>query len=96
MIKKIPLSALIYLLILLVIVILRLLLSLFPSEQIASQMVNLTDNFRLERYGWWVGWEFSWHPGLVSLKCGSQISQILNACLFHFSSGWVLHPEYPI
>lgn len=55
MIKKIPLSALIYLLILLVIVILRLLLSLFPSEQIASQMVNLTDTLSIGAI-WLVGW----------------------------------------
>ena len=78
MIKKIPLSALIYLLILLVIVILRLLLSLFPSEQIASQMVNLTDTLSIGAI-WLVGWVgvflaprsgFSemWQPDISNIK----------------------------
>ncbi len=78
MFKKISLSALIYLLILLVIVILRLLLSLFPSEQIASQMVNLTDTLSIGAI-WLVGWVgvflaprsgFSemWQPDISNIK----------------------------
>ena len=55
MLKRVSPSVLIYLVILVVIVVLRLLLSLFPSEQIASQMVNLTDNLSIGAI-WLVGW----------------------------------------
>jgi hypothetical protein len=55
MLKKISPSVITYLLILVVIVILRLLISLFPSEQIAVQMVNLTDTLSIGAI-WLVGW----------------------------------------
>ena len=55
MLKKISPSIITYLLIFVVIVVLRLLLSLFPSGQIASQMVNLTDTFSIGAI-WLVGW----------------------------------------
>ncbi|OGN98726.1 MAG: hypothetical protein A2Z71_06650 [Chloroflexi bacterium RBG_13_50_21] len=55
MLKRVSPSVLIYWVILVVIVILRLLFSLFPSEQIASQMVNLTDNLSIGSI-WLVGW----------------------------------------
>ena len=55
MVKKISPSVITYLLILVVIVVLRLLLSLFPSGQIASQMVNLTDTFSIGAI-WLIGW----------------------------------------
>jgi hypothetical protein len=54
-VKKISPSVITYLLILVVIVVLRLLLSLFPSGQIASQMVNLTDTFSIGAI-WLIGW----------------------------------------
>jgi hypothetical protein len=53
--KKISPSVITYLLILVVIVVLRLLLSLFPAGQIASQMVNLTDSFSIGAI-WLIGW----------------------------------------
>ena len=55
MLKKLSPSVLTYLLLLAVIVALRLLLLLFPSWQIASQMVNLTDTFSIGAI-WLVGW----------------------------------------
>jgi hypothetical protein len=55
--KKISPSVIAYLGILLVIIFLRLLLGLFPSTLIASQMVNLTDNLSIALIwlGGWVG-----------------------------------------
>jgi len=55
MLKRISPSAIVYLLILIVIVILRLLISIFPPDQIASQMVNLTDSLSIGAI-WAVGW----------------------------------------
>lgn len=55
MLKKISPQFIVYMLILVVIVILRLLISVFPSEQIASQMVNLTDTLSIGAI-WVVGW----------------------------------------
>lgn len=55
MLKRVSPSVLIYWVILAVIVLLRLLLSLFPSEQVASQMVNLTDSLSIGAI-WLVGW----------------------------------------
>ncbi len=55
MLKKISPSVIVYLLLLVVIVILRLLITLFPPSQIASQMVNLTDNLSIGAI-WVIGW----------------------------------------
>lgn len=55
MLKKVSPSVIVYLLILVVIVILRLLISIFPAGQIASQMVNLTDSLSIGAI-WVVGW----------------------------------------
>ena len=55
MLKKVSPSVVVYLLILVVIVILRLLISIFPAGQIASQMVNLTDSLSIGAI-WVVGW----------------------------------------
>jgi hypothetical protein len=78
MLKKISPSIITYLLILVVIVILRLLISLFPSEQIASQMVNLTDTLSIGAI-WLVGWvgvflaprtgfAAMWQPDISNIK----------------------------
>ena len=78
MLKKISPSVLTYLVILVVIVILRLLLALFPSGQIASQMVNLTDSLSIGAI-WLVGWvgvflaprtgfAEMWQPDVSNLK----------------------------
>ncbi len=55
MVKKVSPSVIVYLLILVVIVILRLLITIFPPGQIASQMVNLTDTLSIGAI-WVVGW----------------------------------------
>ncbi len=55
MLKKISPSVIVYLVILMGIVILRLLISIVPPGQIASQMVNLTDNLSIGAI-WVVGW----------------------------------------
>jgi len=55
MLKKISPSVIVYLFILIVIIILRLLISIFPPGQIASQMVNMTDSLSIGAI-WVVGW----------------------------------------
>jgi membrane protease YdiL (CAAX protease family) len=53
--KKISPSVIVYLLVFVVIIILRLLISLFPSGQNASQIINLTDSLSIAAI-WLVGW----------------------------------------
>jgi hypothetical protein len=53
--KKISPSIIVYTVLLGVIVLLRLLIALFPAEQIAPQMVNLTDSLTIGVI-WLVGW----------------------------------------
>jgi hypothetical protein len=55
MLKKISPSTIVYLLLGIVIIVLRLLLLSFPEEQIAPQMVNLTDTLSIGAI-WLVGW----------------------------------------
>jgi membrane protease YdiL (CAAX protease family) len=78
LLKKISPSVIAYLLILAVIIILRLLISLFPPGLIASQMVNLTDNLSIAAIwaGGWVGVYLApstgfagmWQPGISHFK----------------------------
>ena len=55
MLKKISPSVIAYLLLLIVIIVLRLLINLFPPGLIASQMVNLTDSLSIGAI-WLIGW----------------------------------------
>ncbi len=67
--KKISPSVIAYLLILVAIILLRLLIGLFPSELISSQMVNLTDTLSIVAIwvGGWVGVYLAPAAGFASL-----------------------------
>ncbi len=76
--KKISPSVVVYLVILVVIIVLRLLIDLFPAGQIASEMINLTDTISIAGI-WVVGWigifmarragfTAMWQPGISQFK----------------------------